>query len=288
MHKKFWLPLLLLTIYLLSQSGKADGVLLSWSPRDVPGITEQSFNAAKQLKAEEILKKNLEVSSWADAFLLMVGANPKKEDKTLLKGLVAQITNNAKVELKATSRLIIWERITSGEIQFEGKGYQVSDDLFTVAGRANWMLRNLTNRNFGYVKPNVSGEELAKLQQKWTRWMGGEQVEEFQDQYPTSEKGLKEIRNLEALEALIVSLKPTGEKEKLIKDCLKRVYKTDKLPEDETSPAALCNPDKLTNVYLSTITGFKEKHDHDWWRNWWDSNHKKLNWNQEKGIFEVR
>ena len=72
---------LALTFLLCSQAVNADGILISWSARDVPGITEQSFNAAKQLKAGEILKKNLEVGSWADAFLLMVGANPIKKIK---------------------------------------------------------------------------------------------------------------------------------------------------------------------------------------------------------------
>jgi len=51
-----------------------------------------------------------------------------------------QLTNNTKADLKATKRLIIWERITSGEIQFEGKGYQVSDDLFTGTPQFNQAL----------------------------------------------------------------------------------------------------------------------------------------------------
>lgn len=288
MRNKLRLALLALILCLFPQIVNADGILISWSARDVPGITEQSFNAAKQLKADEILKKNLEVGSWADAFLLMVGVNSHKEDKSLLKGLISQITNKAKVELKATSKLIIWERITSGEIQFEGKGYQVSDDLFTVAGRSNWMLRNLTKKNFGYIKANTSEEELAKLQQKWTRWLNGEQVEEYQDQYATSEKGLEEIKSPEALEALIVSLKPTSEKEKLTKDCLRRLYNTDKLPDDANSPAALCSPDRYTYGYLGVVTGIKEKHDYAWWKNWWDTNKNQLVWNREKGVFEVR
>ena len=288
MRTTFKLLLLALSLCLLSFSVNADGILLSWSARDVHGFTEQSFNAAKQLKAEEILTKNLEVYSWADVYLLMVGANSHNEDKSLLKGLIAQITNNSKVELKATSRLIIWERITSGEIQFEGKGYQVSDDLFTVAGRANWMLRNLSKKNFGYVKPPTSGEELARLQQKWMRWSSGEQVDEYQDQYLSSEKGLEEIRSPGALEALVVSLKPTSEKEKLTKECLNRLYKTDKLPDDPNSPAALCSPDKYTHGYLAVITSIKDKHDYGWWKNWWDANKNQLAWNREKRIFEVR
>jgi hypothetical protein len=239
-------PLILLFIFILSQSGYADGILLSWSSRDVSGVTEQSFNAAKQLNAEQIQKKNLEVTTWADAFLLMVAANQHKDDKTLLKGLVSQVIDKTKVDLKFTNRLIIWERITTGEIQFEGKGYQVGDDLFTVAGRANWALRNLTKKNFGFVKPNTSESDFNNLQQKWTRFLGGEQAQEYENPYPTSEKGLEEIRSPEALEALIHSLAPTNEKERLTKDCLTRLYHLDKLPDDPSSPAALCSPDKYT------------------------------------------
>src|SRR5215510_14797656 len=193
-------PLILLFICILSQSGYADGILLAWSSRDVSGVTEQSFNAAKQLNAEQIQKKNLEVTTWADAFLLMVAANQHKDGKTLLKRLVSQVIDKTKVDLKFTNRLIIWERITSGEIQFEGKGYQVTDDLFTVGGRANWMLRNLSKKSFGYVRPNTSDEDLTKLQQIWLRWFSGEQVEEVQERYVSSQKGLQEVRSPEAIE----------------------------------------------------------------------------------------
>jgi len=278
-------PLILLFICILSQSVYADGILLSWSSRDVSGVTEQSFNAAKQLNAEQIQKKNLEVTTWADAFLLMVAANQHKDDKILLKGLVSQVINKTKVDLKFTNRLIIWERITTGEIQFEGKGYQISDDLFTVAGRANWILRNLTKKNFGFVKPNTSESDLNNLQQKWIRFLGGEQVQEYENPYPTSEKGLEEIRSPEALEALILSLAPTNEKERLTKDCLTRLYHLDKLPDDPSSPAALCSPDKYTLGYLGVLTSVKDKHDYAWWKNWWDKNKNQLAWSREKGTF---
>lgn len=288
MRTRLNLTLLALIFCILSQTAYADGILLSWSTRDVPGVTEQSFNAAKLFSVDEIQKKNLGVTSWADVYLLMVAASQHKDDKTLLKSLASQISNKAKVDLKSTNRLIIWERITTGEIQFEGKGYQASDDLFTVAGRANWMLRNLTKKNFGYVKPNTSEEELSQLQQQWVRWLGGEQAGEYQDPYPTSEKGLSEIRSPEALEALVVSLAPTSEKERLTKDCLTRLYHLDKLPDDPTSPAALCSPDKYTHSYLAVITGIKDKHDFAWWKKWWDTNKNQLVWDREKGTFDVR
>jgi hypothetical protein len=288
MRTKSKLSLLVLILCLLAQTAYADGRLLSWSPADVPGVTEQSFNAAKLFSVDEIPKKNLEVASWADAFLLMVASNQHKDDKTLMKALASQISNHAKVDLKSTNRLIIWERITTGDIQFEGKGFQVSDDLFTVAGRANWILRNLTKKNFGYVRPNPSEAELAGLQQKWTRLLAGETVDEYQNPYPTSEKGLEEIRSPEAIEALIASLAPTSEKEKLTKDCLTRLYHLDKLPADPDSPAALCNPDNYTHRYLAVVTGIKDQHDFTWWKKWWDANKSQLSWNPAKGTFDLK
>ena len=70
-----------------SNVAKGDGVLISWSARDVPGITEESFNAARSLAPEEVSKKNLTVSSWPEAFLLMVSASQHKGNQTLLKAL---------------------------------------------------------------------------------------------------------------------------------------------------------------------------------------------------------
>lgn len=287
MKRTIKLAVLSIAFCLTAQTIRADGILLSWSAQDVPGLTEERFNAAKSLGADEIPKKNFTVGSWPEAFLLMVGANQHREEKPLLKALILQITNNAKADLKATSKLIIWERITSGEIQFEGKGYQVTDDLFTVSERANWMLRNLTKKSFGYVRPNTSDEDLTKLQQMWVGWLNGEQVEEVQERYVSSKKGLEEVRSPEAIEALIASLKPTPQKEKLTIDCLQKLYKIDKLPDDPDSPGSLCSPDKYTHSYLAAITETKDKHDYAWWNIWWARSRNKLKWNSEKGQFEV-
>jgi hypothetical protein len=288
MRNRLFATLLVISVSLFAQQARADGILLSWSGRDVQGVTEQSFKDAKQFSVEQILQKNLDVRSWADAYLLMVAAAPRNEDKGLLTVLTSQLTNQNKATLQGARKLIIWERITTGEILFEGKGYQVSDDLFTVAGRANWMLRNLTKKNFGYVKPNTSTDELTKLQQKWTRFFSGELVEEDRNPYETTVKGLEEIRSREALEAMIVALKPNEAKDQLTKDCLQRLYKTDKLPSDPSSPASLCSPDTLTHGYLARITDVKERRDYDWWKSWWEKNQTKLEWKREPGRFEVK
>ena len=51
----------------------------------------------------------------------------------------ASCRNGKETKLAGTKRLIVWERITSGEILFEGMGREIDDDVFRVAGRANWV-----------------------------------------------------------------------------------------------------------------------------------------------------
>jgi hypothetical protein len=280
--------LLVLTLCLVCHTANAEGVLMEWSASDVGGMNKESYNAAKQLGSEEIRSKNLEVSTWADAFSLMLGSLQHPGDKQLIDGLVAQLTNSTKSDLKMTNRLIIWERISSGEVQFEGTGYQIEDDLFTVAGRANWMLRYLTKKNFGYIKPNSSDADRAMLQQNWTLWSEGKPVEEYANPYPSQEKGMEEIRSPQAIEALVVALKPSSEKDRLTKNCLKKLYKLDELPADISAPGAMCNPDQYIAVYLSRITGIEDSHDSAWWKNWWNTNKDQLAWNSEKAQFLVR
>jgi len=156
MTKKLPSILLVALFCLFVQQVRADGILLSWSGRDVQGVTERSFNEAKQLSVEQISKNNLAVRSWADAYLL------------------------------------------------------------------------------------------------------------------------------------IVALKPNEAKDRTTKDCLQRLYKTDKLSSDESSPASLCSPDTLTHRYLSIVTDVKDKHDHDWWKSWWEKNQSKLEWKREQGKFVVK
>jgi hypothetical protein len=292
MKSKFQVGLLLLTLLLSAQKASADDLMGAWNVRDVQGVTEKDIEAARRLGVADVEKRNLKVASWADAFLTMVGANQHKGDKVLLSALIAQLTDKTKTDLKNTSRLIIWERVTTGEILFDPMGgYQINDDLFTVAGRANWMLRSSTKKNFGYVKPNTSAEELTKLQQKWSRWLQGEQIEEHSDEYVLTKNRSNELKkglnSLEALEGLITSLKPHSSKEKRRAECvntLRSVYGAN----SSTSTFDVCKPDLITQTYIYLITGIKSRHDYDWWKRWLDTNKSQLVWNKEKEIFEVK
>ena len=287
MSKRIFI-LLAFLVCLLTGQARADGILLSWSGRDVQGVSEQAFNEAKKLDAEGIVKKNLSVRSWADAYLLAVASSSRKDDRALLSALVSQLSDQTKTPLQGTSRLIIWERITSGEILFEGKGLQIDDDLFSVAGRANWLLRTLTKKNFGHVKPSTTAAQLLQLQEKWKGFIEGKSVDEYKNPFETAETGLKEIRSREALEALIVALQPNQAKDQVTKNCLQRLYKLDKLPEDESSPAALCSPDTLTYRYLAILTDVKDRQMPAWWKLWWDTNRQKLEWKPDQGKFVAK
>src|SRR5690606_18119479 len=140
-------------------------------------------------------------------------------------------------------------RISNGDITFEGKGLVIDNDLFTVAGRANQILQNLTSKNFGYVTISSSEKELETLKNKWKDYLGGKSVEEFKpEEYKNSK--IPEISSLSAVKALIISLQDNPTKEQITKNCLKNVYKLDEMPKDKGSSASYCNPDTYTFSYL--------------------------------------
>ena len=282
------ITLIILTTVIIPVMARADGVLMSWSPRNLDGMTQQRWEAAKKQSPKDVLKATRSVRSWPDAYLCLIGAMQHKDDKSLLTGLVEQLTNAEELHLKDTGRLIIWERIASGDITFEGEGLQIEDDLFSTAGRANWILRSTTKKNFGYIRPSPSEDSLRSLQEKWRKWLAGEQIQEYVDPYPTVEKGLDEIRSPAAIQALIVSLQPNKEKDRKTTDCLHNVYHLDKLPTEPGAPGRLCSPDPWAYTYLAQITDVSEQHDPAWWLTWWGESEKDLVWDSSVGKFRVR
>jgi hypothetical protein len=49
--------------------------------------------------------------------------------------------------------------------------YQVDDDIYTVAGRASWILKRLSKNEMGIVKPGLSHKELQSIQKQWIKWL---------------------------------------------------------------------------------------------------------------------
>lgn len=90
---------------------------------------------------------------------------------TMIPELIRRLTNKKEVGLVNTADLIIWERIHSGDLKFYGHGGIANDDLFTIAGRANHLLRQTTGLDFGSVSMYSTPRDLRKLQNRWAYWL---------------------------------------------------------------------------------------------------------------------
>lgn len=287
MNKSFFLLLLTLCSY----SSFSQRLLTSWSQQNIENYTKEMYDEAQKLTPSQLLTKNLNDKSWSAVFLtLNASINNYSKDSTYLKALTEQIANNTITKLEGTSRLIIWDRIITGDITFEGKGLVVDNDLFKVGGRANQILQNLTKKNFGFVTINSTSNELEELKSKWLKYLTNNAVEEYKpEEYKNSK--IPEISSLTAVQALIISLQDNSKKDLITKSCLKKVYKLDEMPKEKGSSASYCNPDTYTFSYLGMLFGdktFDETKDAKWWQKFWDTNHSKLVWNDESGIYQVK
>ncbi|RAK69885.1 hypothetical protein [Hymenobacter edaphi] len=221
---------------------------------------------------------------------LNASANNYAKDTAYLKALAERITNKKETKLQGTSRLVIWDRITSGDITFEGKGLVIDNDLFTVGGRANQLLQSLTNKNFGFVIIHSSDVELKAIREKWLGYLSGKSIVEYKPADQPNAK-ISEISGLPAVETLIISLQPNSVKDQLTKSCLKQLYNLDEMPRERGAQASYCSPDTYTFAYLGMLFGDKtlvESKDAKWWNNFWATNHGKLVWNPGAGIYEVK
>lgn len=264
--------------------------LVSWSQQNIENYTEDMYNEAQKLSPEQLLEKNKNAAYWSEVFLTMnASVNNYENDKEYLKNLARQITDTKETKIKGTSRLIIWDRIVSGDIIFEGKGLVVENDLFLINGRANQVLQSVTRKNFGFVTSSSTEKELESLREKWLDYLNGKPVEEFK---PTEFKNAKiaEINGLNAVHALIISLQDNSVKEQITKKCLKQIYNLDEFPTAKESPAKFCSPDTYTYAYLAMLFGDKTRDETKtakWWLNFWNENQKKLTWN-DAGFYEVK
>ena len=273
--------ILLLFILLLSCTkmlAAADGMLFSWGPRDLEGMTEARWSTARARSPQEILRLNRELTTWPEAYEVLAGASLNASSRELLDGLVQQLSDSKETELKQTGRLIVWDRIASGQILFVGMGLHVEDDLFRVAGRANWVLRSVLKKNFGYVRRASGAQDLAELQKAWAASIQGKPVKEFVEPYPSANKGLDELRSPGAIPALIASLLPSDAKDEHVLKCRQRHGPMDKV----------CNPDNLALQFLGKLTGISDPHDHEWWARWWAENGARLRWSPETASFLVK
>ena len=96
-----------LVVLCCSGQARADGTLISWGPRDLEGMTEARWEAAKRRPAAEVLALNTKLTSWPEAYEVLLGASAHQTDKSFLRALVSQLSNRTTVKLANTSRLIV-------------------------------------------------------------------------------------------------------------------------------------------------------------------------------------
>jgi len=92
--------------------------------------------------------------------------NPTK----IIPDLIGLLENGNYIGLEGYYDLIILDRVISKDMPFYGHGWVVGDDLFLVAGRASWILREITGRWIGVVRPKSSPDELKLLSESWAEW----------------------------------------------------------------------------------------------------------------------
>jgi hypothetical protein len=131
--------------------------------------TDQERDKVLSLELALVKQRIATSKDFEDLFRIRFwcGENPEK----IIPWLIEKTDDGSFVGLENSADLIIWERIESKDLKFYGHGWVVEDDLFTVAGRASWLLRDVAGERFGSVKPKSTKDELSTLKRKWSDWL---------------------------------------------------------------------------------------------------------------------
>lgn len=91
--------------------------------------------------------------------------------ETLLPELIKLLTDPTEVGMEGYPGFMFCRNIAyTGPVGCVAIPFS-NDDLFTVAGRANHILKRITGQHFGNVLPNPDKEWLKKLQNRWAYWL---------------------------------------------------------------------------------------------------------------------
>jgi len=85
--------------------------------------------------------------------------------------LVARLSVKIKIGLVNTADLIIMDRIGSGDLKFYGHGGGMQEDIFTIAGRASWILNELTGEEFAVVHGNMTENQSIEFKKLWLAYL---------------------------------------------------------------------------------------------------------------------
>ncbi|MCU0702403.1 MAG: hypothetical protein MUF18_00240 [Fimbriiglobus sp.] len=87
---------------------------------------------------------------------------PKGDQLRLAELLVPSLTDCGRVSLKDPEDMIILYRLETGDLQYQGHGFAVKQDLFTVGGRAAWAIEKLLGDEMPELNGGLTGDEWAR------------------------------------------------------------------------------------------------------------------------------
>lgn len=143
----------------------------------------------KWLKADKQNKEwNWYGASYGDTFKLQMALDIIDKDSLLyhigqakswcLKNyrevfphLISRLAIKQKIGLVNTADLIIWDRIETGDLEFYGHGGSIDEDLFTIAGRASWILNDITGEEFAVVHANLTKQQALDFKIAWVKYI---------------------------------------------------------------------------------------------------------------------
>jgi hypothetical protein len=85
--------------------------------------------------------------------------------------LVTRLSDKRKLKISDAGDLIIWDRLNTGDLESYGHGGIIEEDVFTIAGRASWILNELTGENFAVVHANLTEQEAEKFKTLWKKYI---------------------------------------------------------------------------------------------------------------------
>jgi hypothetical protein len=144
------------------------------------------FKAAverQQKQYKQLMGWNKEIRNFTPAYMLeKIDTSPDYNDlyiaeywiaynyQAMIPELIKRVSNNTEIGLVESMDLVIPERVASGQMADYPNGQICEDDLFSVAGRANRLLKVITGEDFGDVSMKSSPFALKDLQNKWVEW----------------------------------------------------------------------------------------------------------------------
>jgi len=133
------------------------------------GITSLDAAAVQDIKLPQVLLQLETDKNYRH--LLLIRYWVAFHYRELVPELILRLRNKGIIGLENYEGILIMERIRAGHMKNYGQGSIEKNDLFSLAGRCNWLLTEITGEHFGNVSMYSSAKDLSRLQERWINWL---------------------------------------------------------------------------------------------------------------------